>query len=107
MIISFTLDPEVVSVYRSAPAVRSVVKRFDGPKPQGDFTYHGKSKAGGITEHRIREIEEFGDLGTTFTNAAEFFNRHAMAATSELDSHLDKWDFMAGGFKDEVQRLNN
>jgi hypothetical protein len=95
MILPFTLDPEVVSEYRTAPAVRSAMKRFDGPKPQGDFTYHGKSKAGGITEHRIREIQELGDLGTPYTNAVWHFSHHSSEAISELDSQISGWDFMA------------
>ena len=95
MIIPFTLDPEVVSVYRSAPTVRSVVLRMADSKPQADFTYHGRSKEGGIAEHRIREVQEFGDLGTTYTNAVWYFSHHTTEAVSELDSHIEHWDLMA------------
>jgi hypothetical protein len=95
MIIPFTLDPEVVSVYRSAPTVRSVVLRMADSKPQADFTYHGRSKEGGIAEHRIREVQEFGDLGTTYTNAVWYFSHHTTEAISELDSHIEHWDLMA------------
>jgi hypothetical protein len=94
MITPFTFDPEVVAIYRTAQTVRSVVQRMDGSKVQRDFTYHGKSKECGITEHRIREIIEIGDLGTTITNGPWYFNHHTTEAISELDSHLDKWDFM-------------
>jgi hypothetical protein len=95
MIIPFKLDPEVVSTYRTAKTVRSVVHRMGGANNQGDFTYHGKSKDGGIKEHRIREIQECGDLGTSYTNASSYFSHHTTAAVSELDSQLDQWDFMA------------
>lgn len=92
---TFKLDPNVVSVYRTAPAVRSVVLRMADSKPQADFTYHERSKDGGITEHRIREIQELGDLGTPYTNATWYFSHHTTEAVSELDSHIEHWDFMA------------
>lgn len=95
MITPFTLDPEVVSVYRSAPTVRAVVLRMADSKPQADFTYHGRSKEGGIAEHRIREVQEFGDLGTTYTNAVWYFSHHTTEAVSELDSHIEHWNLMA------------
>ena len=95
MIIPIKLDPNVVSTYRTAKTVRPVVKRFDARKDQGDFTYHGKSKDGGIKEHRIREIQKFGDLGTSYTNAFWYFSHHTSSAFSELDNHIGHWDYMA------------
>ncbi len=95
MIIPFKLDPNVASIYKTAQTVRSVVHRMGGVNNQEDFTYHGKSKDGGIKEHRIREIQERGDLGTPYTNAFWYFSHHTSAAVSELDSHIDQWDFMA------------
>jgi len=95
MIIPFKLDPNVASTYRTAQTVRSVANRMGGANNKGDFTYHGQTGDGGITEHRIREIQECGDLGATYTNAYWYFSHHTSAAVSELDSHLDQWDFMA------------
>jgi len=95
MILPFMLDPEVTSVYRDASKVRAMLKRMSEPTAQKDFTYHGNSKAGDITEHRILEIQELGDLGTPYTNAVWYFNHHTAEAVSGLDSHLDQWDFMA------------
>jgi len=94
MILPFTLDPEVTSVYRDASKVRAVVKRMSEPTAQKDFTYHGKTSAGDITEHRILEIQELGDLGTPYTNAIWYFNHHTTEAVSELDSHIEHWDIV-------------
>jgi len=95
MIMPFKLDPEVVSVYRTAQSVRSVVQRMGDSKDNNVFTYHGKNEAGGIAEHRIREAQEFGDLGTTFTNANWYFNHHTTETLSELDSHICHWELMS------------
>lgn len=94
MIIPFKLDPNVASIYKTAQTVRSVVHRMGGVNNQEDFTYHGKSKDGGIKEHRIREIQERGDLGTPYTNAFWYFSHHTSAALSELDTQIGHWDYM-------------
>lgn len=95
MILPFTLDPEVTSVYRDASKVRAMVKRMSEPTAQKDFTYHGKTSGSAITEHRIREIQELGDLGTSYTNATWYFSHHSSEAVSELDSQISGWDFMS------------
>ncbi len=95
MIIPFKLNSNVASTYITGQTVRAVVHRMGGANNQEDFTYHGKSKDGGIKEHRIREIQECGDLGSPYTNAYWYFSHHTGEAISELDSHLDQWDFMA------------
>ena len=94
MIIPFKLDPTVASTYRAAQTVRSVVHRMGGAHNHGNFTYHGQTDEGGITEHRIREIQEFGDLGTSYTNAFWYFSHHTSAALSELDTQIGHWDYM-------------
>ena len=83
MIEPFKLDPEVVSVYRTAQSVRLVVQRMGDSKDNNVFTYHGKNEVGGIAEHRIREVQEFGNLGTTYTNAVWYFSHHTTEAISE------------------------
>ena len=95
MIEPFKLDPEVVSVYRTAQSVRLVVQRMGDSKDNNVFTYHGKNEVGGIAEHRIREVQEFGNLGTTYTNAVWYFSHHTTEAVFELDSHIEHWDLMA------------
>jgi hypothetical protein len=90
----FKLDPDVVSGYKTAQAVRSVMHRMGSFNNQADFTYHGKTSAAGITEHRIREIQALADLGTTYTDGPSYFQRHASEAISALDSHLEHWDLM-------------
>lgn len=95
MITPFALDPDVVSGYKTAQAVRSVMHRMGGLNNKSDFAYHGRTSSGGITEHRIREIQELGDLGTTYTNGPSYFQRHASEAVNALDSHLGQWDFIA------------
>ena len=90
----FKLDPDVVSGYKTAQAVRSVMHRMGSLNNQADFTYHGKTSAAGITEHRIREIQALADLGTTYTDGLSYFRRHASEAISALDSHLEHWAFM-------------
>jgi hypothetical protein len=94
MIIPFKLDPNVASTYRTAQTVRSVVHRMGGAHNQANFTYHGQTDEGGIREHRIREIQEFGDLGTSYTNAFWYFSHHTSAALSELDTQIGHWDYM-------------
>jgi len=94
MITPFTLDPDVVSGYKTAQTVRSVMHRMGSLNNKTDFTYHGKTSASGITEHRIREIQELADLGTPYTNAVWHFSHHTTEAVSELDSHLGHWDLM-------------
>ena len=69
--------------------------RLEGDKAQVDFTYHGKLKQSGITEHRILEIQKFADLGTPWTNAPWYFEHHSKQAIIELESHIEHWDFMA------------
>ena len=95
MILPFMLDPEVTSVYRDASKVRAMVKRMSELTAQKDFTYHGKTSGSAITEHRIHEIQELGDLGTAYTNAVWHFSHHSSEAISELDSQISGWDFMA------------
>lgn len=108
MITPFTLDPKVVSVYRTASAVRSVMYRMGGLNNHADFTYHGKASGSAITEHRIREIKELGDLGTSYTNATWYFSHHSSEAVSELDSQISGWDFMSKhlGREDVFGRVN-
>jgi len=93
MITPFTFDPEVAATYKTADIVRAVTSRMGGLDPEMDFPFYGPSKSPDIAAYRIREIEKFGDFGTTYSKAPWFIKHHTIQAITALNSHIDSWNF--------------
>jgi len=90
---TFAFDPVVASIYKTADIVRAVTSRMGGLDPEMDLPFYDPSVSPGIDAHRIREIEQFGDFGTTYSKAPWFIKHHTIQAITALNSHIDSWDF--------------